>query len=90
LTDEQLAAHGIASLRGLVEGTLFGAGVAATGSLFAQRRFPGYKTLPPSLKALAAIIAIAPAAAIQAERRGLEYDRGQWYVNPCMFRDSAY
>jgi len=31
------------------------------------------------LKALGAIIITAPLLAIQAERRGLEYDRSQWY-----------
>jgi len=80
LTDDQLAAHSAASWRGLLEGTAFGTAVATAGSLFSHRRFPGYQALPNSLKALGAIIVIAPAAAIQAERRGLEYDRTQWYA----------
>jgi hypothetical protein len=34
--------------------------------------------MPISLKALAAAIIVVPAFSIQAERRGLEYDKSQW------------
>ncbi|KAJ6486462.1 hypothetical protein C8R47DRAFT_1177606 [Mycena vitilis] len=77
-TEEQIAAHTAASRRGAVEGTLFGGGLATLGSFWAHRRFEYYRRLPPSLKLLGVLIVTAPALSIQAERRGLEYDRSQW------------
>ncbi|PPR02652.1 hypothetical protein CVT24_002135 [Panaeolus cyanescens] len=78
LTDAQLQEHAAASRRGAIEGTLAGGAVALAGSMWAHRSLPAYRRLPPSLKALGAIIIVAPTLAIQAERRGLEYDRSQW------------
>ncbi|KAF9057854.1 hypothetical protein BJ165DRAFT_1424036 [Panaeolus papilionaceus] len=78
LSETQLQEHAAASRRGALEGTLAGGAVALAGSLWAHRSMPAYRRLPPSLKALGAIIIIAPTLAIQAERRGLEYDRSQW------------
>lgn len=54
--------------------------MAFAGSYWAHRRFPAYRNLPLSLKALGIIIITAPLLSIQAERRGLEYDRSQWCV----------
>jgi hypothetical protein len=80
LTAEQIKEHNAASLRGAMEGTL-GSGVVATGiSYILHRRWPYYRSLPPSLKLMGVIIVVAPCLAIQAERRGLEYDRTQWYI----------
>ncbi|KAF7332565.1 HIG1 domain-containing protein [Mycena kentingensis (nom. inval.)] len=78
VTEEQFNAHAAASRRGAIEGGLLGGGVAALGSFYAQRRWAYYRTLPPSLKILGVIFVGAPALAIQAERRGLEYDKSQW------------
>ncbi|KAF9006700.1 hypothetical protein BDQ17DRAFT_1465355 [Cyathus striatus] len=78
LTDQQLRDHAAASRRGALEGFLGSGGVALAASLYAQRVSPSYRRLPPSLKTLAGIILIAPCISIQAERRGLEYDKTQW------------
>ncbi|KIY73971.1 hypothetical protein CYLTODRAFT_416619 [Cylindrobasidium torrendii FP15055 ss-10] len=78
LTDEQLATHEKATVRGGIEGALIGAGIGIPLTLWASRRYPVVKALPPHLKALGIIIFVAPGFAIQAERRGLEYDRSQW------------
>ena len=80
VTEEQLAAHAAASRRGALEGTGIGAAIAATGGFVLQRRSPAFRALPPSLKALGAVICIAPTLAIFAERRGVQYDKSQWYV----------
>lgn len=55
--------------------------LAGAGSYYLSHRWPGWRTLPLSLKALGAAIIIVPAFSIQAERRGLQYDKSQWYVN---------
>jgi len=78
LTQKQVEEHTAASRRGAIEGTILGGSIAFAGSYWAQRRLPAYRNLPLSLKALGIIIITAPLLSIQAERRGLEYDRSQW------------
>lgn len=80
MSPEQLKAHDAASRRGVIEGTLVSGTVALAGSYWAQRRFPAYQRLPLSLKALGVIVVVLPCLSIQGERRGLEYDRSQWFV----------
>ncbi|KAL0950150.1 hypothetical protein HGRIS_010146 [Hohenbuehelia grisea] len=77
-TEQQLHEHAVASRRGAIEGGGAGVVAATAASYWAHRRFPSYRALPLSLKALGVIIVAAPLLAIQAERRGLEYDRTQW------------
>ncbi|KAF4619584.1 hypothetical protein D9613_004950 [Agrocybe pediades] len=77
-TEDQLKAHDEASRRGAIEGALASGSVALAGSYWAHRSYPAYRRLPLSLKALGVIIVVAPCLTIQAERRGLEYDRSQW------------
>ncbi|KAJ6561462.1 hypothetical protein DFH09DRAFT_1160002 [Mycena vulgaris] len=69
-TEEQIQAHTAASRRGALEGD--------AGSIYSHRRWAYYRQLPPSLKVLGVLIIAAPALSIQAERRGLEYDKSQW------------
>ncbi|KAF9534571.1 hypothetical protein CPB83DRAFT_203075 [Crepidotus variabilis] len=78
LNQEQVQEHTAASRRGAIEGAALGASVGLAGSYWAQRRLHAYQRLPLSLKALGIIIITAPCLSIQAERRGLEYDRSQW------------
>jgi len=78
LTDKQVQEHEAASRRGALEGLLAGGAVALAGSLYAQKHWHAYQRLPPSLKALGVIILAAPAFSIQAERRGIQYERSQW------------
>ncbi|KAJ7771091.1 hypothetical protein DFH07DRAFT_953711 [Mycena maculata] len=77
-TPEQIAAHSAASRRGALEGALAAGSVATVASVYAHRRFAYYRALPPSLKVLGVLVIAAPALSIQAERRGLEYDKSQW------------
>ncbi|KAJ7462131.1 hypothetical protein FB451DRAFT_1267897 [Mycena latifolia] len=77
-TDEQIAAHTAASRRGAIEGTLVAGTAATLASIYSHRRWAYYRHLPPSLKVLGILVVTAPALSIQAERRGLEYDRSQW------------
>lgn len=76
--EKQLHEHDNASRRGAIEGALASGAVGVAGSYWAHRRFPAYRQLPLSLKALGIIIVVAPCLSIQAERRGIEYDRTQW------------
>jgi len=48
------------------------------GSYWAHHYTSMYRRLPLSLKALGIVLVTAPCLSIQAERRGLEYDRSQW------------
>ncbi|KAF7981730.1 hypothetical protein HWV62_32333 [Athelia sp. TMB] len=78
LSQDELNQHNNATVRGAVEGTLAGLAVSIPGSLILNRRWGYYRSLPLSLKMLGAIFVTVPALAIQAERRGLEFDRSQW------------
>lgn len=80
-TEEQIQAHAAASRRGALEGTLVAGTIATLGSVYSHRRWAYYRNLPPSLKVLGVLIVAAPALSIQAERRGLEYDKSQWCVS---------
>ncbi|KAF8165674.1 hypothetical protein B0H34DRAFT_690010 [Crassisporium funariophilum] len=77
-TQQQLDEHAAASRRGALEGALASGTVALAGSYWAHRNWGSYRRLPPSLKALGIIIIVAPCLSIQAERRGLEYEKSQW------------
>ncbi|KAF8914295.1 hypothetical protein CPB84DRAFT_1957031 [Gymnopilus junonius] len=78
LTPEQLKAHENWSRRGAIEGGLASGSVALAGSWYAHRHWAAYRKLPISLKCLGVVILVAPMVTIQAERRGLQYDRSQW------------
>ncbi|TFK62029.1 hypothetical protein BDN72DRAFT_777612, partial [Pluteus cervinus] len=77
-TPQQLEAHAAASRRGALEGTAASGLAALAGSYYLHHRSPTYRQMPISLKALGVVLVVAPCLAIQAERRGLEYDRSQW------------
>ncbi|TFY75907.1 hypothetical protein EWM64_g8108 [Hericium alpestre] len=74
VSEEELEGLHAASLRGAIEGILGGLAISVPASIYAHRRWATYRNLPPSLKALGIILVVAPAYAIQTERRGLEYD----------------
>ncbi|KAF8076704.1 hypothetical protein FPV67DRAFT_1472392 [Lyophyllum atratum] len=77
-SEEDLAGHAAAVRRGAIEGAVGSTVVAVGLSYFLNRKFPGYRQLPLSLKALGVVIVVAPILSIQAERRGLEYDKSKW------------
>lgn len=78
VTQEEIDGHTNATIRGGIEGTLLGVAVAIPGSLYLNRRWAFYRALPLPLKALGPVMIIAPCFSIQAERRGLEFDRAHW------------
>lgn len=81
LTEEQVTGHNDAIFRGAAEGLLGTAAFAIPASFLLNRRWTYYRSLPLSLKVLGAVMVIAPLTSIQAERRGLEFDREvNWYV----------
>ena len=75
---EEIAAHAAASRRGAIEGGVASSIVAVGTSYWLHRRYPAYRQLPLSLKALGVVIVVAPFISIQAERRGYEYDQSTW------------
>ena len=64
-----------ATVAGGARGFLGGAAVALPASYLLQRRWPYYRALPPSLKALGVILVVVPSFVINAERSGLRYER---------------
>ncbi|EDR12278.1 uncharacterized protein LACBIDRAFT_311516 [Laccaria bicolor S238N-H82] len=77
-TQQELEEHAAAVRRGAMEGTVVSGGAAVAASYYLHRNVETYRRLPLSLKALGIIIIVAPCLSIQAERRGLEYERSQW------------
>lgn len=80
VSQEELDALQAASLRGAVEGILGGLAISLPLSYLAHRRFPAYRALPPSLKALGIVLVVGPTYAIQTERRGLEFDEERYWT----------
>ena len=78
VTQEEIDGHSKATMRGAAEGVLTSAAIAIPGSMILNRRWASYRTLPLSLKVLGTVLVIAPCLSIQAERRGLEFDRAHW------------
>jgi len=77
-TPEELAEHHKATVRGAIEGVLGGLAISLPASYYFQRTSQYYRALPPHLKALGVIMVVGPCYAIQAERRGVEYDKSTW------------
>jgi hypothetical protein len=78
VTQEEIDGHANATMRGALEGSLGSAAIAIPASLLLNRRWASYRALPISLKVLGTVLVVAPCLSIQAERRGLEYDRAHW------------
>ncbi|TRM67877.1 hypothetical protein BD626DRAFT_480078 [Schizophyllum amplum] len=87
LTQEQFDAFDSAARRGALEGTVFGGALSFGMHRFALSRYPSYRNLTPSLKLLGGLLFTVPLLAIQAERRGLEYDQSQWVGENLLFTD---
>ncbi|THH19764.1 hypothetical protein EW146_g1470 [Bondarzewia mesenterica] len=80
VTEEELQRFDAATRRGAIEGTLGGLAISLPLSYLAYRRFPAYRALPPSLKALGIVLIVGPAIAIQTERRGVEFDENVYWT----------
>lgn len=78
VTEEELAGHTRATYRGAAEGVLAGLAISLPATWYAHRHWPAFRALPPQLKALGVILVVGPTFAIQAERRGVEYDESTW------------
>ncbi|KAI0698526.1 hypothetical protein C8T65DRAFT_660480 [Cerioporus squamosus] len=77
-TEEELAGHQRATVRGALEGVAAGLAISLPASWYMHRRWPAFRALPIQLKALGVILVVGPAFAIQAERRGVEFDESTW------------
>ncbi|KAI0677103.1 hypothetical protein C8Q78DRAFT_987566 [Trametes maxima] len=77
-TEEELAGHHAATVRGAIEGVIGGLALSLPASFYLQRNWTYYRRLPPHLKALGVIMIVGPCYAIQAERRGVEFDKSTW------------
>ncbi|KAI0650296.1 hypothetical protein C8Q79DRAFT_1006578 [Trametes meyenii] len=77
-TEEELAGHHAATVRGAIEGIIGGLAISLPASFYLQRNWASYRRLPPHLKALGVILVVGPTYAIQAERRGVEFDKSTW------------
>ncbi|CCL99409.1 uncharacterized protein FIBRA_01427 [Fibroporia radiculosa] len=77
-TQEELAGHHAATVRGAVEGVVGGLALSVPASMWMHRRWPAYRALPIQLKVMGVIFVVAPLYAIQAERRGVEFDQSTW------------
>jgi len=77
-TQEELEGHHNATVRGALEGIAAGFAIVIPSGIIANRRWPAFRALPVQLKTLAAIVVILPLYAIQAERRGVQYDESTW------------
>ncbi|KAG6334759.1 hypothetical protein ID866_4336 [Astraeus odoratus] len=75
LTEEQVAGHNGAIFRGAAEGLVGSAALALPAFYALNRKWAYYRSLPLTLKCMGAVMVIAPCISIQAERRGLEFDR---------------
>ncbi|TDL29634.1 hypothetical protein BD410DRAFT_709506 [Rickenella mellea] len=78
VSQEELEGHAAATWRGALEGTAASLAVGVPGSYFLHRRWPYFRSLPIPIKVLGVVLLWGPALAIQAERRGVEYDRAHW------------
>lgn len=55
-----------------------GLAIALPAGYLAQRKWPAFRAMPVQLKTLAVILIVLPCYAIQAERRGVEFDESTW------------
>ncbi|KAG6332923.1 hypothetical protein ID866_6165 [Astraeus odoratus] len=67
-----------AVLRGAIEGTIAGSGITFPAMYIMNRRWPYFRSLPPQLKALGAVVIILPMMTIRAEHKMIEFERSHW------------
>ncbi|KAL4242034.1 RCF1 family protein [Abortiporus biennis] len=77
-TEEELAGHHAATVRGAIEGVAAGFAISIPGTWYLNRNWTYFRKLPIQLKALGIVMVVAPLYAIQAERRGVEFDQSTW------------
>ncbi|KAI0268217.1 hypothetical protein BC834DRAFT_821675, partial [Gloeopeniophorella convolvens] len=75
---ERLREHQHAVAIGGAQGFLGSMAVALPASYIANKRWPYYRSLPPSLKAFGVVLAVVPSFVITAERAGRRFERSEW------------
>ncbi|KAF8592716.1 hypothetical protein K439DRAFT_1400716 [Ramaria rubella] len=78
LTQEEIAAQQHATIVGGAKGFFGGLAAAIPASYLAQRRWPYYRALPPSIKALGVVSVVVPAFVIAAEQAGHAFEQSRW------------
>ncbi|KAI0053611.1 hypothetical protein FA95DRAFT_1552102 [Auriscalpium vulgare] len=76
---ELLQEHQRAVAAGGAKGLLGGLAAALPASYVANRRWPYYRALPPSLKALGVVLVAIPSFVISAETAGRKFEETQWH-----------
>ncbi|KAG9048292.1 hypothetical protein FS837_000355 [Tulasnella sp. UAMH 9824] len=94
ITEEEASAHQREVLKGGAEGLTYGLATSLPLSYLAHRRWPYYRSLPPSLKALGVVFVAAPWCVIQAERRAMQFEDEQrrkrvGYIDPNFEEEKA-
>lgn len=78
LTEEELKEHNRVVLVGGSKGLFGGLAVSLPASYLAHRRWPYFRALPMSIKALGIISIAVPAFVIAAEQAGHDFERSKW------------
>lgn len=78
MTEEELNEHQRVTVIGGAKGFFGGLGVALPASFIAQQRWPYYRSLPLSIKALGIVSVVVPAFVVAAEQAGHRFEREQW------------
>ncbi|KAF8514842.1 hypothetical protein BU17DRAFT_68204 [Hysterangium stoloniferum] len=78
LTEEEIRAQSHATMVGGMKGFFGGLALALPASYLANKRWPYYRSLPPSIKALGVVSVVIPSFVIAAEQAGHAFERLQW------------
>ncbi|CAL1701005.1 unnamed protein product [Somion occarium] len=78
VTKEEQDAQQRATIEGGAKGFFGGLAFALPASYLLNRRWPYYRHLPPSLKALGVIVVVVPSFVISAEKAGQRFERERW------------
>lgn len=78
MSEEDIAGHRQAVIKGGLTG--LGAASLITAPVFyaLHRRSPGFRALPLPMKAFGTVVILIPVMSVAAEKAGERYDREQW------------
>jgi hypothetical protein len=77
---EKLRDHQYAVAVGGAQGFLGALALALPASYIANKRWPYYRNLPPSLKTFGVVMAVVPAFVIGGETAGRRFEQDKWRV----------
>jgi hypothetical protein len=75
---ERLRDHQYAVAVGGAQGFLGGMAAALPASYIANKRWPYYRSLPPSLKAFGVVMVVVPSFLVMAETAGRRFEQNNW------------